>query len=56
MLHLAPHISKEDDRGDRMRGERSWSGGGGVWVEGGGVAALVEEGWCAVALGKQAGE
>lgn len=35
MLHLAPHISKEDDRGDRMRGERSWSGGG-VWVEGGG--------------------
>lgn len=55
MLHLAPHISKEDDRGDRMRGERSWSGGG-VWVEEGGAAVLVEEGWCAVALGKQAGE
>lgn len=36
MLHLAPHISKEDDRGDRMRGERSWSGGGvSGWREGG---------------------
>lgn len=27
----------------------------GVWVEGG-VGVSVEEGWCAVALGKQAGE
>lgn len=39
MLHLAPHISKEDDRGDRKRwgGE---DGAEGVWVGtvgGGGV-------------------
>lgn len=27
VLHLAPHISKEDDRGDRKRGERSRSRG-----------------------------
>lgn len=55
MLHLAPHISKEDDRGDRKEG--GW-GRGGTGEEGGwvGVAALVEEGWYAVALGKQAGE
>lgn len=50
MLHLAPHISKEDDRGDRMRGERRWSGG---CLGGGGVAVLVGY---AVALGKRAGE
>lgn len=49
-VHLAPHISKEDDRGDRTRGEEEleWRG---VWV-----GVLVEEGWYAVALGKQAGE
>lgn len=49
-MHLAPHISKEDDRGDRTRGEEEleWRG---VWV-----GVLVEEGWYAVALGKQAGE
>lgn len=43
-MHLAPHISKEDDRGDRTRGVRSWDGGvsgcrrvGGGAVGGGGV-------------------
>lgn len=34
MLHLAPHISKEDDRGDRKRGKGAGAEGG--WVEGGG--------------------
>lgn len=42
MLHLAPHISKEDDRGDRKRGGKElewrvsgWRGGGSAG--GGGV-------------------
>lgn len=43
-VHLAPHISKDDDRGDRTWGvgvAGAVGGGGGVY---------------AVALGKQAGE
>lgn len=41
MLHLAPYISKEDDREERKRGERSWSGG---CLGGGEVAESVGEG------------
>lgn len=51
MLHLSPHISKEDYRGDRKKGRKL----GELEHRVSGLALLVEEGWCAVAFGKQAG-
>lgn len=41
MLHLAPHISKEDDRGDRKKGGGEGAGAEGVWVGGVGGGGVV---------------
>lgn len=52
VLHIAPHISKEDDREDRKKGEKL----GELEQRVSRVAQLVEEGLYAVAFGKQTGE
>lgn len=60
-VHLAPHISKEDDRGDRTRGEEEleWRG---VWVGGVGGGGVVccrsrqTSGWVNRLMGVRGGE